>query len=308
MSYSKPLQAKDEVLISPTEVPDKDDSEGEAEFEVLTGFQCHPPSIEELASTQDLQRVESNEQSAENSDIYGEKSQDQRVPVQQNGCQCAADDGIMIISNHFCRNDETDSTSNDDDVDIPVTLECEQDCTQENLPSSCAITATTDGWENPPLLSESGSYSFPSDSNSSEEDNDIEPIPEEDNSQDFVELGHDADSLDTMVDSKNSLFSFDSDLFNPSDLDEDVCKGEDDTADIVKLSEAGESLKESDQNEGESTDITEDLHVTTDNCSYVSFDLSTLFLLLGITTALGFSIGYGKTYTIFKVNNIFLVR
>ena len=214
----------------------------------------------------------------------------------------------MIISNHFCRNDETDSTSNDDDVDIPVTLECEQDCTQENLPSSCAITATTDGWENPPQLSESGSYSFPSDSNSSEEDNDIEPIPEEDSSQDFVELGHDADSLDTMVDSKNSLFSFDSDLFNPSDLDEDVCKGEDDTADIVKLSEAGESLKESDQNEGESTDITEDLHVTTDNCSYVSFDLPTLFLLLGVTTALGFSIGYGKTYTIFKVNNIFLVR
>lgn len=304
MSYSKPLQAKDEVLVSPTEVPGKDDSEGEAEFEVLTGFQCHPPSIEEVVSTQDLQRVESNEQSDENTDIYGEKSEDQLVPVQQNVCQCAADDGIMIISSHFCMNDETDSTSNDDDVDIPVTLECEQDCTLENLPSSCTITATTDGWENPPQLSESGSYSFPSDSNSSEEDNDIEPIPEEDSSQDFVELGHDADTLDAMVDSKNSLFSFDSDLFNPSDLDEGVGYGEDD-ADIVKVSEAGESLKESDQNEGERTEKTEDLYVTPDNGSYVSFDLPTLFLLLGITTALGFSIGYGKTHTIFNLNNIF---
>lgn len=304
MSYSKPLQAEDEVLVSSTEVPDKDDSEGETEFEVLTGFHCHPPSIQEPASTQDLQRLEGNEQSDENSDVYGAKSEDQLVPLQQNGCQCAADDGIMIISNHFCVNDETDSTCNDDDVDIPVTLECEQDCTQECLPSSCVISATTDGWENPPQLSESGSYVFPSDSNSSEEDNDIEPIPEEDSSQDFVELGHDADTLDAMVDSKNSLFSFDSDLFNPSDLDEGVGNGEGDT-DNVKLSEAGESLKEGDQYDGISTEKTEDLHVTADNCSFVSFDLPTLFLLLGITTALGFSIGYGKTYTIIKVNNIF---
>lgn len=289
MSYSKSPSTRDEVLVPPSEeVPAKDDSDGEAEFEVLSGFHCQPPPEADLESTQetDSVRFEIDELHTNRDNRDGE-AEDEIVPIQQSSCQCAADDGIMIISNHFCLNEEADSAGGIT-VDEPLTSECDHTEDQENLPSS--DISSLDGWRELPLLSESGSFSFPSVSNSSEEDNDFEPIPEEDISQDFVDLSHEADPFEEMMESGCSVFSFDSDLFNPSDPDEDVDNEEEhsDIADVSKVSDADQDIEKE-------VEIKEQSVVSKDGSSFY-VDVSTLFVLLGVTTALGFSIGYGKAY------------
>ena len=293
MSYSKSPSREEALILSP-DLPAKDDSEGEAEFEVLSGFQCHP-SVEaegtHAAETADVQNDLPH--------YLDSETEDEFVAVHQSSCQCAADDGIMIISNHFCMDHDENSVGDVTTDENPLASEREQHDQQSLLSSTHSSDSNADGWRELPQLSESGSFSFGSDSNSSEEDNAIEPIPEEEEeeeSQDFVDLSHEADPLEEMVESKCSVFSFDSDLFSPSDLDEDV-DNEDDHSDITEVSEVRDDDKERDQDQEKVEEV--EGHVTAessddhDGAFYV--DIPTLFVVLGLTTALGFSIGYGKT-------------
>lgn len=290
VSYSKSL-SHDEVLVSPCESPTKDGSEGEAEFEVLSGFQCHPPPVVENNQAAETARATSDLPH----DLESE-TEDEFVAVQQSSCQCAADDGIMIISNHYCMDQDVSSVG-DVTVEDPSPSELDNH-NQESMQSSTnSLDSTTDGWRELPQLSESGSFSFGSDSNSSDEDNAIEPIPEEDENQDYVDLGLENEPLEEMVISTSSVFSFDSDLFNPSDADDDD-DNEDDHSDITEVSEVIDEDKRRDQDDEEEEEEEVEDHLATegsDGFSAFYVDIPTLFVVLGVTTALGFSIGYGKT-------------
>ena len=296
MCYSKSPSARDEnIVVSPSEAPARDDSEGEAEFEVLSGFQCHPPPEEgQESQAAEGAEVDSCDNLHGNSGNLEAEAEDELS--QQNSCHCAADDGIMIISNHFCLNNNAD-TVGDDVVDDSLASECDH----ENLLSSNVSLDTADGWGELPQLSESGTFSFPSGSNSSKDDNGIEPIPEEDVSQGFVDLSH--ESREELVESRCSVFSFDSDLFDQDSVDEDIDNEEEDS-DIAAAIEDGNV---GDQ-DAEKVEETED-HATavdSNDSSSIYVDVPTLFVLLGVTTALGFSIGYGKILIYRKIRYLFL--
>ena len=284
MCYSKSPSTRDEVVLSPSEMPARDDSEGEAEFEVLSGFQCHPPPVadQESQAAEDAE-VDGNNLLGNGANLEADAG-GKPVLSRQNSCHCAADDGIMIISNHFCSNKNADAVDGEA-VDDSLASECDQ----EDLLSSNVSLDTADGWRELPQLSESGAFSFPSDSNSLEDGNDIEPIPEEDVSQDFVDLSH--KSREEMVESRCSVFSFDSDLFNQDNIDEDT----DNEEEHCDITEAIEDVNDRDQ-DAEKVEETGDqaTAVGSSDGSSIYVDVPTLFVLLGVTTALGFSIGYGK--------------
>lgn len=284
MCYSKSPSTRDEVVVSPSEVPARDDSEGEAEFEVLTGFQCHPPPVadEESQAAEDAE-VDSDNLLGNGANLEADAG-GEPVLSQQNSCHCAADDGIMIISNHFCSNKNADAVDGEA-VDDSLASECDQ---EDPLSSNVSLD-TADGWRELPQLSESGAFSFPSDSNSLEDDNDIEPIPEEDVSQDIVDLSH--ESREEMVESRCSVFSFDSDLFNQDNIDEDT-DNEEEHCDITEAIEDGND-RDQDAEIVEETG-NQGTAVGSSDGSFIYVDVPTLFVLLGVTTALGFSIGYGK--------------
>ena len=267
--------------------PNKDDSEGEAEFEVLSGFQWDPPiEAESIQAALNTTQGENDLPHHLESETEGELE-----AVHQSSCQCAADDGIMIISNHFC-SDQDVFTAGDMTTENPLPSQSDQ-----QSPVSCTLSSesSADGWRELPQLSESGSFLFSSDSNSSEEDNAIEPIPEgEEESQDFVDLSHETDPLQEMVESTCSVFSFDSDLFSPSDVDEEVANKED-CSDVTDVSEVSDEDKERDQDQGKVEEVDDHLIAeSSDDASAFHVDIPTLFVVLGVTTALGFSIGYGK--------------
>ena len=194
----------------------------------------------------------------------------------------------MIISNHYCVDQDVSSVEGNDDQ-LPSELDI------DHAGSVHSLTKSTDSnscvWQELPLLSESGSFSFGNDSNSSDEDNAIETIPEQDENEDYEDLSHENEPHDEMVVSTSSIFSFDSDLFNPSDLDEDN-EVENDSSDLTKVSEVNDEDKGRDEDDEPMED-----HTATegsDNFNIFHVDIPTLFVVLGVTTALGFSIGYGK--------------
>ncbi|KAL9987388.1 hypothetical protein ACROYT_G001682 [Oculina patagonica] len=289
VSYSK-SPSREETLVVSSDLRVKDDSEGEAEFEVLSGFQCHP-SLE----AESIQAGETAEVQNDLPHNLESETEDEFVAVHQSACQCAADDGIMIISNHFCMDQDATSVG-DITAEDPLASESEQNDKQSLLSSTFSSDSNADGWRELPQLSESGSFSFGNDSNSSDEDNAIEPIlEEEEESQDFVDLSHEADPLEELVESTYSVFSFDSDLFSPSDVDEDV-DIEDEHSDITALSEASDEDKERDQDQEKVEEVDDHLAAeSSDDASAFYVDIPTLFVVLGLTTALGFSIGYGLT-------------
>lgn len=285
VSYSKLPSAEDCALVSQTEVLLQEDSESEPEFEVLSGFQCHSsPSVDEeshLAEEDAGDHVNDVHKSSEVNDC--EVGTDPGL-IQEGGCQCAADDGIMIISNHLFADERSGSSGNICAVDS-----IGSECDQGNSASSNISLVLVDGWRELPQLSESGSLSFPTESSNSEDDNDIEPIPEEDTSQDFVDLGH--DPCEVIAESRSTMFSSDSDLFNQRDVDEDV----DDEEEQSCITEAcRDDEKTKGQNADESVDHITD--VASRDSSSIFLGVPTLFVFLGVTTALGFSIGYGKHY------------
>ena len=294
MCYSKSSPTGDEVVVLPSEAPARDDSEGEAEFEVLSGFHCHPPP----AADQENQAAEEAE--VDSDDLLGNgenleaDAEGEPVLSRQNSCHCAADDGIMIISNHFCLN------KNADDVGDEAVDSLASECDQEDLLSSNVSLDTVDGWRELPQLSESGAFSFPSDSNSLEDDNDIERIPEEDVSQDFVDLSR--ESREEMVESRCSVFSFDSDLFNPDNEDEEI-DNEEEHSDITEAIEDGNDRGQDAEKVAETED--QATAVGSSDGSSIYVDVPTLFVLLGVTTALGFSIGYGKNL-IYRKTKLYL--
>lgn len=291
VSYSKSNSREEEAVVFPSDLPAKDDSEGEAEFEVLSGFQCSPSLEDDSIQAEETAEVKNDLPHVHHSETEGEF-----VAVDhQSCCQCAAEDGIMIISNHFCLDQEVLSTGDEIDEN-PLASECEQQDQQSLLSSTHSSDGTADGWRELPQLSESGSFSFGSDSNNSEEDNAIEPIPEdEEESQDFVDLSHEVDPMNEMVESSCSVFSFDSDLFSPSDVNEDI-DNDDNQSDITEASGVSNVDKERDQDQEKVEEVENHLSAeSSDDAGSFFVDLPTLFVVLGVTTALGFSIGYGKT-------------
>lgn len=271
--------------------PTKDDSEGEADFEVLSGFQCDPPieaeSIQSALNTTQGENDLPHHLESEN--------EDELEAVHQSSCQCAADDGIMIISNHFCL-DQDVSLAGDMTTENLLPSQSDQQNQQSLMSSTPSSDSSADGWRDLPQLSESGSFLFSSNSNSSDEDNAIVHIPEgEDESQDFVNLSHETDPLQEMVESTCSVFSFDSDLFSPSDVDEDVAN-EEECADVTDMSAViCDEDKERDQDQEKVEEVDDHLIAeSSDNASAFHVDIPTLFVVLGVTTALGFTIGYGK--------------
>ena len=290
MSYSKSNSREEEAVVFPSDLPAKDDSEGEAEFEVLSGFQCSPSQEDDITQAEEIAEVKNDVPH-----VHESEAEDEFAAVHQSSCQCAAEDGIMIISNHFCMDQEVPSTGDEIDEN-PLASECEQQDQQGLLSSTHSSDSTADGWRELPQLSESGSFSFGSDSNNSEEDNAIEPIPEdEEESQDFVDLSHEVDPMNEMVESSCSVFSFDSDLFCPSDVDEDI-DNDDNQSDITEVSEISNVDKERDQDQEKVQEVENHLSAESiDDAGSFFVDIPTLFVVLGVTTALGFSIGYGKT-------------
>ena len=286
MSYSK-SPSRNDTPVSTLHSPTKDDSEGEAEFEVLSGFQCDPP-----LEAESIQAALKTTQ-GENDLPHHLESETEDEAVHQSSCQCAAEDGIMIISNHFCL-DQDASPSGDMTAENPVPSTCDQQSQQSLVSSTLSSDSSADGWRELPQLSESGCFLFSNDSHSSEEDNAIEPISEdEEESQDFVDLSHETDPLQEMVESTCSVFSFDSDLFSPSDLDNDVANEED--LDVTDVS--GDSDEDKERDQDQETVEEEDDHLiaeSSDDSSTFHVDIPTLFVVLGVTTALGFSIGYGR--------------
>ena len=289
MSYSK-SPSRDDTLVSALHSPTKDDSEGEVEFEVLSGFQCDPPLKAESIQA----ALKTNQGENDLPHHVESETEDELEVVHQSSCQCAAEDGIMIISNHFCL-DQDISPAGDLTTKNPVPPTCDQHRQQSLASSTLSSDSSADGWRELPQLSESGFFLFSSDSNSSEEDNAIEPIPEdEEESQDFVDLSHGTDPLQEMVESTCSVFSFDSDLFSPSDVDKDVAN-EEHCSDVTDVSEVNDKDKERDQDQEKVEE--EDDHLiaeSSDDASAFHVDIPTLFVVLGVTTALGFSIGYGR--------------
>lgn len=67
----------------------------------------------------------------------------------------------------------------------------------------------------------------------------------EEESQDFVDLSHETEPLQEMAESACSVFSFDSDLFSPSDVDKDVAN-EEHCSDVADVSEVSDEDKERD--------------------------------------------------------------
>lgn len=290
VSYSKSPSSRDDALVSTLDSPAKDDSEGEAEFEVLSGFQCDPP-----LETESIQAAFKTTKGENDLPHHLESdTEDEFVAVHQSSCQCAADDGIMIISNHFCL-DQDVSPPGDMTAENLSPSKCDQQNQQSLVSSTLSSDSAADGWRELPQLSESGSFLFSSDPNSSEEDNAIEPIPEEEEEgQDFVDLSHETDPLNEMVESTCSVFSFDSDLFSPSDVDEDVAN-EEECSEITEVSEVSDEDKERDQDQERVEEADDHLMAeSSDDASAFHVDIPTLFVVLGVTTALGFSIGYGK--------------
>lgn len=289
MSYSK-SPSRNDTPVSTLHAPTNDDSEGEVEFEVLSGFQCDPPL--EAESIQTASKTTQGENDLPHH--LESEPEDELEAVHQSSCQCAAEDGIMIISNHFCL-DQDVSPAADMTTETPVSSTCDQQSQQSLVSSTLSVDRSAEGWRELPQLSESGSFLFSSDSNSSEEDNAIEPIPEdEEESQDFVDLTHETEPLQEMVESTCSVFSFDSDLFSPSDVDKDVAN-EEHFSDVTDVSDVSDEDKERDQDQEEVEEG--DDHVvaeSSDNASTFHVDIPTLFVVLGVTTALGFSIGYGR--------------
>ena len=290
MSYSK-SPSRDDTAVSTLHLPTKDDSEGEVEFEVLSGFQCDPPL--EAESVQAALKTTHGE-----NDLLHHlesETEDELEAVHQSSCQCAAEDGIMIISNHFCL-DQDDSPAGDTmTTETPVPSTCDQQSQQSLVSSTVSSDSSADGWRELPQLSESGSFLFSSDSNSSEEDNAIEPIPEdEEENQDFVDLSHETEPLQEMVESTCSVFSFDSDLFSPSDVDKDIAD-EEHYSDVPDVSEVSDEDNERDQDQEKVEEGDDHLDAeSSDDASAFHVDIPTLFVVLGVTTALGFSIGYGR--------------
>ena len=293
MSYSKSNSREEEAVVFPSDLPAKDDSEGEAEFEVLSGFQCSPSQEDDITQAEEIAEVKNDVPH-----VHESEAEDEFAAVHQSSCQCAAEDGIMIISNHFCMDQEVPSTGDEIDEN-PLASECEQQDQQGLLSSTHSSDSTADGWRELPQLSESGSFSFGSDSNNSEEDNAIEPIPEdEEESQDFVDLSHEVDPLSEMVESSCSVFSFDSDLFSPSDVDEDI-DNDNNQSDITEVSGISNKDKERDQDQEKVEEVKNHLSAESiDDAGSFFVDIPTLFVVLGVTTALGFSIGYGKITTV----------
>ena len=290
MSYSK-SPSRDDTAVSTLHLPTKDDSEGEVEFEVLSGFQCDPPLEAESV------RAALKTTQGENDLLHHLESEteDELEAVHQSSCQCAAEDGIMIISNHFCL-DQDDSPAGDTmTTENPVPSTCDQQSQQNLVSSTLSSDSSADGWRELPQLSESGSFLFSSDSNSSEEDNAIEPIPEdEEENQDFVDLSHETKPLQEMVESTCSVFSFDSDLFSPSDVDKDVAD-EEHYSDLPDVSEVSDEDNKRDQDQEKVEEGDDHLDAeSSDDASAFHVDIPTLFVVLGVTTALGFSIGYGR--------------
>lgn len=283
--YSKSHLGEDCALVSQSEVLSLEDGESEPEFEVLSGFQCHSPPSEDEESphckddTGDHVNDVHKSSEADDCELGTDPGS-----IQEDGCQCAADDGIMIISNHFCANERGDSQG---DICAVNAIGSEHD--HGNSASSNISLVPVDGWQELPQLSESGSLSFPTESSNSEDDNDIEPIPEEDTSQDFVDLGR--DPCEAIAESRSSMFSFDSDIFNQSYVDEDI-DGEEEQSCITEASIYDE--KTDGPNADESVDHV--TNVASGDSSSILLDVPTLFVFLGVTTALGFSIGYGKHY------------
>lgn len=280
--YSKSHSGEDCALVSQSEVLSLEDGESEPEFEVLSGFQCHSPPSEDEESphckddTGDHVNDVHKSSEADDCELGTDPGS-----IQEDGCQCAADDGIMIISNHFCANEKDDSSG---DICAVNAIGSEHD--HGNSASSNISLVPVDGWQELPQLSESGSLSFPTESSNSEDDNDIEPIPEEYTSQDFVDLGR--DPCEAIAESRASMFSFDSDIFNQSYVDEDI-DGEEEQSCITEASIYDE--KTDGLNADESVDHVKD--IASGDSSSILLDVPTLFVFLGVTTALGFSIGYG---------------
>ena len=102
----------------------------------------------------------------------------------------------MIISNHYCVDQDVSSVEGNDDQ-LPSELDI------DHAGSVHSLTKSTDSnccvWQELPLLSESGSFSFGNDSNSSDEDNAIEAIPEQDENEDYEDLSHENEPHDEMV-------------------------------------------------------------------------------------------------------------
>lgn len=89
----------------------------------------------------------------------------------------------------------------------------------------------------------------------------------------------------------SSIFLFDSDLFNFSDLDEDN-EVENDSFDLIKVFE----VIDEDKGRDEDDELMEDYIAIegSDNFNIFYVDILILFVVLGVIIVLGFSIGYGK--------------
>ena len=280
VSYCKSPSTKNDALVSQTEFKPRDDSESEPEFEVLSAFQCQSPSTVDPVRLQAEEGVCLVQNLQDNSKVL--KDREDPGSIRQNDCNCAASDGLMIISNHFCPNESSGFVGG-----ISAEDSLSSECIQGNDPSSDISSHTADAWQELPQLSESGSLSFPIESKSLEDDNDVEPIPEEDLSGDFVSLVHEPSGV--MGESRSSVFSFDSDLFNQTDLDEDANEEEEHSGVAAACSGDNEDRDaEADKNDNVVTTV------GTCDASPMFLDVPTLFVLLGVTTALGFFIGYGK--------------
>lgn len=281
VSYCKSPSTKNDALVSQTEFKPRDDSESEPEFEVLSAFQCQSPSTVDPVRLQAEEGVCLVQNLQDNSKVL--KDREDPGLIRQNDCNCAASDGLMIISNHFCPNESSGFVGG-----ISAEDSLSSECIQGNDPSSDISSHTADAWQELPQLSESGSLSFPIESKSLEDDNDVEPIPEEDLSGDFVSLVHEPSGV--MGESRSSVFSFDSDLFNQTDLDEDANEEEEHSGVAAACSGDNEDRDaKADKNDNVVTTV------GTCDASPMFLDVPTLFVLLGVTTALGFFIGYGMS-------------
>ena len=285
VSYSKSPSSKDNTLVATLHSPTKNDSEGEADFEVLSGFQCDPPI--EAESIQAALPVNTTQGENDLPHHLESENEDGLEAVHQSSCQCAADDGIMIISNHFCLDHDV-SLAGDMTTENLLPSQSDQQNQQSLMSSTLSSDSSADGWRDLPQLSESGSFLFSSNSNSSEEDNAIVHIPEgEDESQDFVNLSHETDPLQEMVESTCSVFSFDSDLFSPSDVDEDVAN-EEECSNVTDVSAViSDEDKERDQDQEKVEEVDDYLIAeSSDDASAFHVDIPTLFVVLGVVLLL----------------------
>ena len=265
----------------------KEDNEGEAEFEVLSGFQCCP-----LPKRQDGQLHHGEE-----CQVGGADQGDDLLSNKESSCCCSSEDGIMIISTHLCMEKDAPSGISGGLVNTTdVTLTNQSDTTDDNglFYPSVSLDELA-GWKELPLLSESGLFSLSCNINGSDEDTSIEQISVDSESQEFIDLSHETD--EEIVDSISSALLLHSKVEEDFDNDKDpldigrALEVQTEEGKVV-IDETEDCMIDDDSDDCEDDDDDNEEEEEVDR--FLKIDLPTLLVLLGLTTALSFSFGYGK--------------